>query len=572
MLVFLLPVLFLLVAIVINTGAATYKKTQIQAVSDAAAHAGTFILDYREENYAKAKEAAIQTLKKHEVLGDLSAIDFEDGNSTWTLGGLTISIKRGQFQQIPTMSGSNFIPLEQDDPDNPYCPPPNHVCPVDFPFYLFANAVRVNVSMRDDHLFFPVFINGTASVGSLTTATETLATIAETSKACVAPFAIPVCALIDSVGQFRRDALCLSDRNFTKTNPSTRFPGGIVPDFLYDPGVLSSIDNGNGSAGCFWDSPQYVSTWLGQDDDNWGVIGTPESAFPVPSEGNIQTIISSPSGCVMAGIGETFKVLPSGFTQTTTGDLIWNRITSQYAGAPTGSNPLFTSLTLNPTGTNTWSLRPNWLPFSETDYPATCPAFNARNQQVCNSRRFGWNGCSTPTSDPRVYATQFGATLPDTVWQVKVPLVIDTRDIGRRCTTGWAGSMLDPTGEFRIIGFVTVNFYDTDVGMPPPLSSDVGLAGVVDGANATAAADAVTALNSRIPGSWVDPVGVPPNYGPPSCAASARPMLPSNPLNPTWPPRSNDSCNIVRGRVDCSTDFIAGTNIPTGERKVRIIQ
>ncbi len=118
------------------------------------------------------------------------------------------------------------------------------------------------------------------------------------------------------------------------------------------------------------------------------------------------------------------------------------------------------------------------------------------------------------------------------VWRAKVPVIADM-EATRPCQGAGARNNppIDPTHEWRIVGFLIVYLFDSDIGAPPP----------------------------KPPGSyWETQQAVidHPGMGHPSTPVCDYSDHQPWGFNPTGAGEQN--CNMVRGRVSCSTELISG--------------
>jgi hypothetical protein len=356
---------------------------------------------------------------------------------------------------------------------------------------------------------------------------------------CVAPFAIPVCALYHA-GEFSQGSLTLADRVFMRASRfcDTNVPGSpactqILPEFFYEPETLPAA-NPVVTQGptCSWSNPRFPEV-----SDHFGVVGLPESSG-VLGEGTVRGILEKTSRpCVPARIGERFNVLAAGLTEAQTDQALWRQISVSYSGMDR-SHPPYSSV-----------------------YPATIVTTRPHSSSACaseagwgacNSRRYVYNGVRGRTYFPEARfahgfqprTTEAGTTWPpvdaDTpLWRVQVPVIAPVGATALDCPGGTAAGAEDewvaPARPYEIIGFLTVNLFDTDIGRPPPLNPGE----LADGFGSPAPdADRVWGLNRAR-----DTTGA----GPSCYAAGA-----ANGVAPECAP-----CNLVRGRVAVEIDFIA---------------
>lgn len=570
-----LPALLLTAYFVLNTVQYPITRTKVQAASDAAAHAATLILDPNDQSsWDRALVTAISALRAHEAeLGGFGdAFDhglgpvFEDSE-----GRAKITIERGRYlagvASDGTVSAGEFESLE------------------DYPASMriaLANAVNVRLQIASGpgigSVFAPQWINGGISLGGIAIASETTVTFVQ-HKEFVPPFALPLCALLNGASHFDATEICRSDRLFTTLEWAEKF-SGAVPDFMYDPGRTTNIEADE----LYYNSPHYSD-----GDNNYGVIGLPSGNATVEVEEVLAALDfdanSEHPGMVETQIGARFAPLKPLSTQedipettaTEIGTRIWQLITNPK-GLPDDSRwPTFAEGLSDLFDGSPARIQPNWIPFPEANQSDESgwfqrsggASFTPAHQNMCGSRRFRWN-CAAgggPCEMP-LYGT-FG----DTVWRVKVPLIARLGENGKIAPCG-APEPIDPEHEYRIIAFVTVSIYDTDIGETP-----------TDPVNPRSYGDALqvrmlkgqqgavcSGFNLTLPVPPSDPPPDPPQnweaWGP-SCSSSAPEPMYLEMANPTVQSRP---CNVVRARIDCETAFEATKQAADGTFSLRLVQ
>ena len=202
----------------------------------------------------------------------------------------------------------------------------------------------------------------------------------------VAPFAIPACALVHYQGDYAKEAICLGDRFFTRSD--RHCPDGdcrIHPGFLYQAdtwqensmhipltgGAFEVIDARDTSTfrehirgrGYSWEQQTFISPvdndpghpwgtssrWLNNinhDDsassipiydysDHFGLVGKPISGSAFTQADlklQIRDAIRTGAGTVQAAIGQEFQVLHSGLDEASHGTDVWNQIKNRGLG------------------------------------------------------------------------------------------------------------------------------------------------------------------------------------------------------------------------------------------------
>lgn len=597
--ILILPAIILLVAIIINVGNITVQRTAIQGASDAAAHAGTIVLDNTQDGWTRALEVTKNTFRfyEHQVHG-LQSVDWTTplNNIEYHGDDIVVFIERGLWNP-----DSGFTSLEAGAPTAPGW--------AGVAAFAAANAVRARIEVSDVPNFFANLLQHTADNAIVS---ETLAVNGKVQETCVAPFAIPVCSLMSMEGgqlHFDKDLMCEKDRIITASDPSHL--EYWTPDFFYDPGSSEIIDPGYHSS--VFHSPNYVQT-----DDNFAVVGLPAS-HGVLNENEVRRIINNggPRGkpCVNARLGESFNVLPAGLTEPATDFAVWAQISNPFLHpemkvefrdalrAPNSEDPVF--------------VQPNWvgLPPREGWLDQNCPSGvpcsptqpSPLAQKVCDSHRFQWNGCESFTipgtplwCDPRNFpfdAHGFGPHERGPVWQIKVPVIGDMR-ASATCDSALyppGNRFIDPNeGDIKIIGFVTLNIYDVDIGKPKPHRSPLTIA--FDGLLSDTSGAALLTQGGEPAWdpsafSYVSPLQ---NYAPACNKPGCEPFGGEIMTPETWIANSDASewmsggnwdpligwlyrhdpspCNVVRARIDCSTGFFQVSGSSPEDERARIVE
>lgn len=528
-------------ALALNHGYALLVQRELRTAADAAAHAVTVSLCATSACWADAKAAAINVLKGHLVhgrLGDSAAIDLDpDGGPVWedARKNWRVTVERGRW-----LPGGRFASLEL-----PKGSPQSVV-----PLRLAANAVRVEIERpKQTFIAYPYgAAGGSAADYELDARTTALKGKAEVG--CVAPFALPVCALVHD-GEFQTDALDGADRLFMRTSRfcDAASPGSpackrLVPEFFYSPADPARYDPLTrpvevSPPQCSWNNPRFTDP-----SDHFGVVGLPESAVatkPVGEDMVRQVLENTTRPCVPATLGEPFLVLGTGLTEQASGEALWRQISVDYGG-PGRSHPAFSAA------------YPKLAVSTKSHDPAACPAAagtGGNGWGACNSRRYVYNGVLGQTYFPAGRFdhgftpawTDGGITWPaaneDTpLWKVQVPIIgprgSKTLDCPGGTSAGAEDPWVDPGQDYEIVGFLMVNLFDEDIAAPPPLNpSQIA----DDHGWGPSGSDRVWGLNRAPDGNPTGPTCYPPGdkANSPECAP----------------------CDVVRGRVAENADYVA---------------
>lgn len=529
----LLAVLFGALALALNHTYSLILQREMRTAVDAAAHAATVSLCATVACWEDAKDAAINTLKNHLVhgrLGDATQIKLDPANGPlWEdpVNNWKVSIERGRW-----LPGGTFQSLE---------PTPAMTLQGLTPLYLAANAVRVKVERPSlSFIAAPSWIGGGEAGYDLNVRTTALKGRPEVS--CVAPFAIPVCALVHDRA-FQKGGLASADRFFMRTSrfcdqPTPGSPAckQIVPEFFYQPTNDTAAPPVVVNAPeCSWSNAHFEDP-----SDHFGVVGLPESAAASGSvtEQRVREVLENASRpCVRATLGEKFLVLEGGLTETASDEALWRQISVSYDGLDY-SHPAFSSVYKNIT-----------VSTKEHDY-ASCASASDHGWGACNSWRYVYNGVRGRTyfaadrfahglmPQSKENNVTWPAVNEDTpLWRVQVPVIAPEGATVLNCPGGTAAGAEDPSVDshltYEVIGFLPVNLFDSDIAAAPPLSPTQ----IADTYGwGESGSDRVWGLNRA---RDTNPTG-PTCY--PGGAGTASECAP---------------CNLVRGRVAREIDYLA---------------
>lgn len=392
----LLVALIGLFSIAYMRGAITRTQAELQKAADAAAHSATDTLCGSEYCFDTAREDAMFVLSNHEVFNNIGAERkvFDNGydpdpNGIWDMrnrdgNNLRITIQRGRWIDPDGDGTFEFQSFEGSWGDNN-----PHLSKG-----ILANAVHVKVERFGINSVFGSFF-GNPSSGAIEA--EATAQKGRGDQQCVAPFAIPLCALTDNVsGSLRADLLCKHDLMFTA---SDRYCDGnpdchLRPSFFYGP-CSDDVDecdlNQNEITQNFAgrnNFPHWRNPALSSIADQFGVVGIPEDGTGVVDQGKIVNILRD-QGCMPSSIGQRFLIHHPGLQGslpgvTTTEDAVWDRITNLgVATSANGAHPparesILGHIDARPDGRpfpliaidpdlQTWASRGNWPGFSSNE-------------------------------------------------------------------------------------------------------------------------------------------------------------------------------------------------------------
>ncbi len=536
-LVVLLPSLFLVMSLALNSTYSTLLRAELQTAADSASLAGASAMDGTNAGWERARSFAIAALNLHGVHGSpgsdvpisanvaLSASDESPSGSgipqiVWENSGLRVSIRRGRW--VRRGGAQTFESMEDADaPGGDW-----QAAHPGIPRNLVAGAVQVEVERSSVSVLFPTI--GTPSSYEIGRAATSVS--APVRMFSIAPFALPVCALAQGgtdgsgtlvaelapAGSLTQYGSCFGDRFFTSVS---RFPSGgteTVPEFNYYPNISTPYS----PAYCRWGVPQFPDL-----RDHFGVVGL--AAGTLVTEDAIRSVISSGRG-VQANvmIGDRFQVLDAGLIDNVTDDALADRILIDPPDAPTvtpdGSSISWNSTDLqahNPLNSITWT----------TSSP-DCQTAPVRTHGLCNSKRYTYRNRSGVCGGGFEYSCVSGnCDVDGSVWRVMIPVIADPNAAGCNLDGTTEDYEIDPAQPLEIVGFVYANIFDVDVGFDPPAN--------------------------------------------PACPPS--PYSPANEITRPWgfevggtPTR----CNLVRGRVDCKMASISPPRLTTDKGAAVLIE
>lgn len=539
----LLLTLLLLVGTMLTISLVARERSKVQAIVDVSLLSAMNRSCPSIECFDDVRRTAIDTLRsnfKSPELDELLANDLdESGNARtrWESEHFTVELERGRWKPL-----KGFESVENEwQGFHPGIP---------------AHAVTHAMRLRVESRVSPVL--GLLPRELLPTGGSGTALASLVNEDCVAPFAIPLCSIVDAAGNFDQEKLSRADRLFTSPN---RYRSGanrdVVPDFdwsLVDASALNSPD----ALQAFFDglgveyadgavrSCSYPTTRFSSLSDHFGVVGIPGDV--VPNEELVKFILTG-KGCAPAVVGQQFKVLHDDLTDTETQELLWAQVSNRQLGHATDG----THRPLSELVDGHLPIKSQSLFFSKEPFASSCQAvaegrkapdgaFDYRpNSGVCNSRRSGygmnrWDDFAarvTTNDDGKTLCPYQDAEFEKPYWKIKVPIIADEREDAASCQ-GFLGSSEDPipstSDDYSIVGFITIGIYDMDIGNDAPSLGTFPLSN--DGVKECTG---LASYGRIIPETNEFPFGF-------KDASS-----------------SSDSCNVVRARIDRKVQFIAGS-------------
>lgn len=561
--VLLLSLVIGIIVLVINSSYARFVRSELQAAADAAAHGGGKFICSSLICWDRSKSAAVDILSAHKAHGDL-ADDLnlsvpEGGGPVWDYSkerNLIVSIERGRY----TLAGG-FESMDTSDWDETNPGVPRHTA---------FNAIRVRIQRPAVELLGTTFASTLWSISS-----ESVVIGAAINPVCTVPFAIPVCQLLNQDMQLK--SVCENDTLFAASDrycPANEANCDTRPSFPYEicrsgeerkmshrfefqrqADFLDWIETGAESGGGYanlwshWDPAvdgnycfsSHGTPFKGAEDctdpqsdrwfvekgikayvsDHYGVVGLPVDH--VVTEAEVRDVLTTPTGCMNAEIGDPFSVLPSGLSESGLEEIVWNHIADLQDPSPDARHPSFVEAGLGTVERN--------FNFFVWDNNISCNLLEQR-YGVCASKRFEPN-FDFARSHPFPYLPfklSPGINDRSPVWEVRVPVIANVSPEAEACGSTSSGTY-DPAvidaDEFEIIGFVKLHLFDVSIGYYSP--------------------------------------GMPAN--PPGLAAAG-----AWGFSPNQYAGTSAQCNLVRGRVSCDSKRFIATSDPSNPHPMFIQQ
>jgi hypothetical protein len=258
--VLLLVVIVFVVSMSLNIGYSNVIQTDLQVAADSAAVSSAGALCASKACWRNAREVALETLESHVLRGSIltkAKVDFtglENQLSTrWEFDGIRVTVQRGRWWP----DRSEFESMESPDATQWQANHPG------IPNIIGANAVRVTISRPSVLMFLNPF--SSAGETGYSVFAEAIAAGGKQEDVCIAPFAYPMCSLINEDGDFDATTSCQFDRFLTESKrycpPNTDCD--VVPGAFWNPLPMNPEDfdpmsmshSGNGVENCppfFW--------------------------------------------------------------------------------------------------------------------------------------------------------------------------------------------------------------------------------------------------------------------------------------------------------------------------------
>jgi hypothetical protein len=215
-------------------------RGELETAADAAATAGASALCFEIGCYDDALESARRVLSRHVLhgnVGDAAGMDLTGSGPVWQAGGtgsnLRITIQRGRWwgggekpAWVNVVSSSvPFEPFDEVSGDWQARHP-------GLPRFVAANAVYVKIERPKQK-----FLLWSGGSGEYQVFAEAVAAKSEMKQQCMAPFAVPVCSLMNNLGKIYSPLNCMQDLYFANeqrycTDPTDCY---MLPEFAYRP-------------------------------------------------------------------------------------------------------------------------------------------------------------------------------------------------------------------------------------------------------------------------------------------------------------------------------------------------
>ena len=534
---------FLIVSgVMLTIGLISRERARLRAAVDISLLSAVNTVCPSRECLDRVRATAITTLQanlRSRELDGISPTELDQAGflrHQWQTEHFTIDIERGRWKPL-----EGFESIEGDwqlrHPGTPS--------------HSVLYAVRIRVASRINPIFkllAPDLLSIEANATAIASPVE---------QRWVAPFALPLCSLLDENGDFDQAKLAHADRFFSSIDRfGATSTNNVVPDFdwsvipadaLANNGVLEDLFGGlrakylNQTV----KSCEYPTTRFRSATDHYGVVGVPGD-IP-PDEEFIQELLTGP-GWAPAVVGQEFTILPEGLSQGISADLIWSKIANQSVtdaqhrplselildGQPVPANALHFA--------NEPS-RSACQDVAQGDKEPLAPFDVRPSHGVCNSRRSGfgnndWSdfqGRSVSTGPSDITCPYEDNEFASPYWKIQIPVIADESPNAQSCQ-GVLGSMEDPlldrSARYSIVGFITIGIYDLDIGQPAP-----SLAGFPVADSAVRACSGIATQRAIIPES-----------------------LPQFPFGFRDAAGNARSCNLVRARIDGNVRSLAGSN------------
>ena len=524
LLAILVPALFLVMSLALNSTYATMIRGELQTASDASALAGSFSLNGSPEGWDRARSYAILVLNKQGVHGSPGSAVPIPGNLTisasdttaagvektvWQVPELRVSVKRGRW--VRRSGVERFESMEdEDDADGDW-----QAANPGLPRIALANAVQVSVERSSVSVLLPTI--GTPS--SYEIGRAAVATTGAIGKYNIAPFAMPLCSII--TGEFMGstnvprlmpsgsadipDTMCGADRIFAKASRyGTDVGEEIVPDFNYRPAVAPEPARPQ----CSWGNFRFTDS-----RDHFGVVGLASGS--AVTEDDIRNVLLTGNGLQHdVRIGDQFSILADGLEDADTDTALADRILKDTPDTEGDDFVSGISTSFSDTiglGAHSALEAITWI-HPGTFFDPACQDVPFATHGLCNSKQMTYENRSGTCGTDFVYPCPTGNCEYDgTVWRVYVAVIADSSGAaGCSIDTSTHDYELDPTHSYEVVGFVRASIYDVDIGAPPPTAP-------------------------ACPGGASDP--------------ATHPGMPWGFVG--------GNCNAVRAQLDCNTEFIA---------------
>lgn len=480
LLAIVIPIFLVLMALAVFPSYTRLTRSELQTSVDAAAHAAAMAICSSQACFDDARQRAIEVLSRQQIHGRTGfARNFNlnpaDGPVWSVADDYEITILRGAWwpDGVPTGSIYNALPGENrflmlETADGTPAQPPAFEANV--PPYVAANAIYVKIAIKkytDPLSFVPS--------SGIDLSAEAVAVAGATREVSVAPFAVPVCAIVDPNGAFNPQTICNRDFFFARRD---RYCPADDPNCNVTPGVFGSVRRDftglRAEEQCSWLHAPVAS-------DVFGFVGAPGMTA---TEGNLIAAIAS--GSMKTHLGDSFHILDAGFTSSAALSSLQSKMVTSFPSLGSGwLGAMRYPDSFSGNGAEAeWTHQPN--------NPMDCRVQANRGWGACNSLVFNLTGndnwtrynidanspdsCTGAVMGTVDWPTYEGQPYwpntahPPVFWPTKAAVVAWD---GMDSCQGTAGAGNDPAPPpsgvpLRVVGYVDLAIYDLDIGQPPP--------------------------------------------------------------------------------------------------------
>lgn len=467
----LTAVLIGFLAFAIGIAKARSTQSRLQEIVDSAVQSGASSFCSTVACFDDAYEVALRSIENELIRSNLVSPTFvlpRNSGPHWNINGdILVDVERGYWW--PTSVADADIPtgsltLHTNDQFEPIDSPSGvatwQTANPMRPAHVLANAMYIRI--RRKHIFDSLALLGMFEIQQ---DAEMYAVAGDVNggQVCAAPFAVHICSLINSAGEFDANQASEYERFFTGVNRYCEVGDpdcDVIPGTLWTPVIdeerrnrrnSASSDRGNSTNVPDGVSPFPLrhscsyeplgSTRIHGDSlaDQFGVVGLPGSAGSATESAVVSVLqepadgtaaIYTPGGCSAVTIGSRFDILPDGLTEAATDEIVWSQINDTSEESYNHPEYIDTFLQY---GVPTYKAQADTGWFYNNIPPNTrdriCEEYTAPRVGACNSRvvsvnrkciedvydgLLGW-GCSNLTFMAGIMNSEFVSACPPLV-------------------------------------------------------------------------------------------------------------------------------------------------------------